>query len=265
MALQNLDVRGIRFNVRQQGTGSPVLLVHGFPLDLTMWNAQIEALSQRYHVIAPDLRGFGASESMSSDVYSMEQFADDLADLLDTLEVTEQVTFCGLSMGGYIAWQFWRKHRARLKKLILCDTRAAANTPQGAETRRKMANHVLRSGTGEIAALMLPNLLADSTRKKNQGIVEKLTTVIRNTDPRAIAAAQHGMAQRDDFSDELADIDIQTLLLVGEQDTLTTSGEMQGIANCMPRAHMVTLPNAGHMSPMENPQVANQAILDFLK
>ena len=108
----------------------PLLLVHGFPLDHTMWAAQIEAISSRCRVIAPDLRGFGRSPP-AGERTTMEQFADDLAGLLDAIGISEPVVYCGLSMGGYIGWQFWRKHANRLRGLILCDTRATADSPRG--------------------------------------------------------------------------------------------------------------------------------------
>ena len=160
----------MRLNVFERGTGPALLFVHGFPLDHTMWRAQLDHFAADFHVIAPDLRGFGAS-SPGPDVgsVSMEQFADDCARLLDALGVQTEVTFCGLSMGGYVAWQFARKYPQRLARLVLCDTRAAADTPAAAETRFKMAEHVLAAGTEIVARAMLPKMFAPATLARTAG------------------------------------------------------------------------------------------------
>ena len=118
-------VNGIRLATVDQGRGPPVLLIHGFPLDHSMWDGQIETISSRYRVLAPDLRGFGQSGVTDASV-SMEQHADDLAALMDALGIADPIVLCGLSMGGYIAFEFWRKYSPRLRALVLCDTRSCA-------------------------------------------------------------------------------------------------------------------------------------------
>nr|HPM85389.1 alpha/beta hydrolase [Candidatus Anammoximicrobium sp.] len=164
-------VRGLNLNVVESGAGLPVLLVHGFPLDHTMWQPQLEALAGEAHVVAPDLRGFGASDA-GGETVSMEDYADDLAALLDARTIQEPVVFCGLSMGGYIAWQFWQRHRARLRGLILCDTRAAADTPEAAANRLATADRVLREGPSPVLQAMLPKLVAESMAKAGPEVVE---------------------------------------------------------------------------------------------
>ncbi len=119
--MNRINLEDITLNVIERGSGPPLLLVHGFPLDHQMWRGQIDELAEDFRVIAPDLRGFGASDATEGTV-TMQQFADDLANLLDQLSVQQPVRLCGLSMGGYIAWQFWRRHGDRLSHLILCDT-----------------------------------------------------------------------------------------------------------------------------------------------
>ena len=116
----------------ERGEGIPLLLVHGFPLDHSMWTAQIDRFCTHCRVIAPDLPGFGRSPAVGDKV-GMAQFADELTELLDVLEIAEPVVFCGLSMGGYIAFQFWRRHRSRLRGLVLCDSRATADSPEAAQ------------------------------------------------------------------------------------------------------------------------------------
>jgi pimeloyl-ACP methyl ester carboxylesterase len=245
------------------GRGAPLLLVHGFPLDHRMWREQVAELSGRFRVIAPDLRGFGASPA-AGDTASMEQYADDLAALLDALDVREPVAFCGLSMGGYIAWQFWRRHAPRLARLILCDTRASADTPEAARNRLEMAQRVLDHGTAEVAPVMLPRLLAPGTQQQRPELVEWLRRQIDAVPPQAIAAAQRAMAARPDASAWLAGIKVPTLVVVGEHDAISTVAEMRGLAEAIPGATLLVVPAAGHLAPLENPAPVNRALAEFL-
>src|SRR5438876_2958689 len=161
----------INLNVVERGAGVPLLLVHGYPLDHSMWQAQIDALLDICRVIAPDLRGFGGSD-VTLGTLTMEQMADDLAALLNALKINERITFCGLSMGGYVAWQFALRHRSRLAKLILCDTRAAADSPEAAAGRRKTAEKVLAEGASVAAEGLIPKLFAPGTYQQQPQIVE---------------------------------------------------------------------------------------------
>jgi pimeloyl-ACP methyl ester carboxylesterase len=256
-------VNDIELSVVDRGQGDPLLLVHGFPLDHTMWEGQIEELSKECRVLAPDLRGFGLS-GVSADVVSMRQFADDLAGLLDRLDATGPVTLCGLSMGGYIAWDFWRRHRRRLGRLILCDTRAAADTPEAAQMRRETADRVATEGTSMLAEGMLAKLFTPSTLEHRREIVASTRDVILNAPVAGVAAASRGMAQRADAWELLDEIDVPTLVICGRHDAISTVDEMRGIAGRIAGATFVEIPDAGHMSPLENPAAVNAAIRDFL-
>lgn len=262
--MKRISVNGIELAVQDEGGGTPILLVHGFPLSHAMWRFQIEALSADYRVIAPDLRGFGKSDVTEGTV-TMEQHADDLAALLVELEINEPVVFCGLSMGGYIAWQFQKKYGEQLRALILCDTRAIADTPDGIENRRRLAKMVIENGSAAVASAMLPNLFSPVTGSHNQSVIDELKQSICETSPQGIAAASLGMAERPDVTSELADIETPTLLIVGEDDGISPPAEMQSIADAMPDARLITITEAGHMSPLENPEPVNAAILEFLK
>jgi len=199
-------VHGIRLAYVDEGSGTPVVLVHGFPLDHAMWDAQVDALKGQCRVIVPDLRGFGQSDVTEGTV-TMEQFADDVAGLLDALGVREPVVLAGLSMGGYVAFQFFRRHRGRLRALVLCDTRAGADTPQAAAARRETAEKVLGEGPGSLVENMPAKLFAAATLKDRPGVAESLVRVIASTDPRAIAAASLGMAERSDVTAMLPEVD----------------------------------------------------------
>jgi 3-oxoadipate enol-lactonase len=259
----NVQVNGIGLNVVERGAGIPLLLVHGFPLDHSMWSGQFEALSNVCRVIAPDLRGFGTSDVIPG-VATMQQMADDLAGLLDALAIREPVAFCGLSMGGYVAWQFALRHRQRLAKLILCDTRAMADTPEVAAGRLKTAERVLQEGPGVVADAMLPKLFAPNTAKDQPQIVEATRQVMLRTKPAGIAAALHGLAQRPDVTEQLPKIDLPALVICGEHDAISPAAEMEHFAAKMPKAKFVKIADAGHMAPLEAPQAVNAAIREFL-
>lgn len=259
----HVSIAGEPFNVEVRGDGPPLLLLHGFPLDHTMWLAQIEFFSSGWRVIAPDLRGFGESV-VTPGVVTMAQMADDCRGLLDGLGVAGTVTLCGLSMGGYVAWQFARKYPQRLARLVQCDTRAAGDSAEAAANRRKLAEHVLSAGTEALATAMLPKLFAPETSQRRPEVVAAVRAMIARANPAGAAAAQYGMATRPDVSGWLAAIAVPTLLLVGEHDDISPAEEMRQIAAAVPGAKLEVIPEAGHMSPMENPVAVNQAIAAFL-
>jgi pimeloyl-ACP methyl ester carboxylesterase len=285
---KNQRIDDIELVHEDRGMGVPLLLVHGFPLDHSMWAAQIEALAPVCRVIVPDLRGFGrsgrapgVSPGMASPRFadhpradargsplqvsvSMEQLADDLAALLDALGIAEPIVLCGLSMGGYVAFQFCRKYAARLRGLVLCDTRAAADTPEVAAGRLVMADRVLREGPAPLVETMIPRLFSTETAQQRPEVVAALRNVMMSNDPRGIAAAARGMAERPDSTPMLGEIRCPTLVLVGQHDALSTPAEMRTIAAAIPRSQFVEIAAAGHMSPLENPEAVTAALKDFL-
>ena len=264
--MKSLSINGAELWYLERGNGRPLLLVHGFPLDHTMWAAQIESLAAHCRVIAPDLPGFGRSPARKKQDHkaTMEQFAETLADLLDALGISEPAIVCGLSMGGYVALQYWRKHAARLAGLILCDTRATADTPEAAAARRTMADRVLREGMAPLAETMLPKLFAETTRQRQPQVVEALRAVFDAGNPLGIAAAARGMAERPDMTSALAEIRCPTLVIVGQEDAISPPAEMGAIARAIPGAKFIDIPAAGHMAPLENPTAVNAAIAEFI-
>jgi pimeloyl-ACP methyl ester carboxylesterase len=254
--MPTISIGDIDVNYVERGSGPVLLLVHGFPLDHTMWKYQLEGLSDAARMIAPDLRGFGRS-GVTPGAVSMERYADDLAAFLDALAIREKIVFCGLSMGGYIAWQFWRKHAARVAKLILCDTRAAADTPEAAQTRLNTAERVENTGTQALTELMLGKLFAPATVKERPNEAEALQQVILNCPPQGVAAALRGMAARPDATPLLKSITVPTEVIVGEHDAISPPTEMRGIADAIPRARFVEIIGAGHLAPLEKPDEVN--------
>ncbi|MBN1909586.1 MAG: alpha/beta fold hydrolase [Pirellulales bacterium] len=264
--MQRATVNDVELAYVDQGTGPVVLLVHGFPLDHTMWRSQIDALAERCRVLAPDLRGFGRSGPVDEQttVIGMDPFADDLAGLLDEAGVREPIVLCGLSMGGYIALAFLRRHAARLGGLILCDTRATADTADGIAARRQTAQRVLDEGPGFLAETMPSKLFAPATLQERPELVDAIRDVILHTDRRTIAAASLGMGQRMDSTDLLPTAPCPALVLVGQEDVLSPPAEMRALADALPQAQFVEIPGGGHLAPLENPEAVNRAILSFV-
>lgn len=250
----------IHIHYEDHGQGTPVLFVHGFPLSGAMWDQQVAALAPHYRVIVPDLRGFGKSE-VPAGPYTMETFADDLAALLDTLSI-DKVVLAGLSMGGYISFAFLRRYAARLRGLILCDTRATPDTDEARANREVNAQMVESQGASTIADKMLPNMLAPTASPDLQAHLRAMMTA---NQPAGIAAALRGMALRGDSTDLLASIAVPTLLIVGSQDVLSPPQEMQGLQVYIPGSKLVEVPGAGHVANLDNPDAFNAAVLEFLE
>jgi 3-oxoadipate enol-lactonase len=262
--MQTVSIPGATLSVEIRGSGKPILFVHGFPLDHSMWQHQIDEFSKSHLVIAPDLRGFGKSTATPGTT-SMRQFADDLAAMLDALKVSEPVVYCGLSMGGSIGWMFAQQHRNRLRGLIVCDARAAADTPEAAKGRAALAERVLKEGTGFIPETSLSRLFAATTFKEQPATIEATRTVILATNPLGVVGGALGLGSRPDVTDWLPQLDLPTLLIVGTDDQISTVAEMHSIADAIPGARFVEVAGAGHMAPLEMPQTVNTEVAKFLK
>jgi pimeloyl-ACP methyl ester carboxylesterase len=258
------EVNGVRLGYSDTGSGSPVLLVHGFPLNRSMWEPQLGMLRERARVIVPDLRGFGASEAGPPGPLTMDQHADDLDALLDALEVREPVVFCGLSMGGYIAFSFWRRHRERVAAFVLADTRATPDGQEERERRLAMADEVERSGSPQAALdLMLPRLFAPSLWQ-GAPARELVRAMVASTPARSIADGARGVAARPDSLDVLPGVEVPALVIVGEHDLITPPAESRAMVERLPNARLEVIPQAGHMANFENTDAFNEALAGFL-
>ena len=245
------------------GAGTPLVLLHAFPLDGRMWASQVEALAGTYQVIVPDLRGFGAARDQAVEEAGMDLLADDLLRLLDDRGL-DRVVLGGLSLGGYVALAFLRRHADRVSGLVLLDTKATADGDQAREDRLKMADRALAEGTGFVPEVMLPKLLGQTSREHRPEVVEKVTALIREQSPQAIAGAQRGMAARAATTDLLGSISVPTLVITGEEDTVTGPEIGRELAAGIPGARFLLVEEAGHLSNLEQPEIVNEALLDFL-
>lgn len=255
------NVNGVELFYRDRGTGLPLLFVHGFPLDGTLWQPQLDALSDSYRVIVPDLRGFG--ESPPSPSMTMEQYAGDLEKLLDRLKV-DYVVLAGLSMGGYIAFAFYREYPDRVQGLVLVDTRAQADTDEIRANRAATVARVQEQGVAVLADEMVGKLLSPATLKHQPELVERVREMMARQSVEGVVAALRGMAERPDSRPMLGNISVPTLVVVGADDTVTPIADAEAMVNAIPGAELAVIPEAGHLSNLEQPEAFNQALREFI-
>ena len=269
--MPSFAAEGFTQNYRDTGQGVPIVAVHAFPLDGAMWRYQVEGLHDAARWIVPDLRGFGGSLSTEQwlggnslpPARTPALLACELAKLLDHAEV-DRAVLCGASMGGYVAFEFERRHRDRLLGLILCGTRADADSAAKVCDRRKLAEETMQRGSEVVADAFSPKLLAKQTREMQWHKEAEIVKTLRRQDPAAIAATSLGLGERADMTSRLAPIDVPTLVVSGEEDLLTPPDVMLAMAKAIPGAEFVSIPDAGHLAPFEQPDPVNAAIRRFL-
>lgn len=245
------------------GDGLPVLLLHAFPLNSGMWEAQVEALGDRFRLIAPDFQGFGGSDAPEDrSLYSMDSFADHLAGLLDDLAIDKTV-LVGLSMGGYVAFSFLRRHGDRVRALVLADTRAEADPPEGVEKRSGQQKQVESEGTAGLVDALPGALLGATTRDSKPDVVDRSRKLMDNP-PAGFIGALEAMKNRVDSSDDAAKVHVPTLVLVGEEDALTPPDAARRLHELIAGSKLVVIPGAGHLSNLEAPEAFNGALGEFL-
>lgn len=231
----------------------PVVLLHALPLGSVMWSAQAQALRARGHsVLTPDQRGFGAVP-LGTEPPSLDIVADDLAALLDAHGIRE-LALAGCSMGGYTAMAFLRRHPGRVRALALFATRAAADTPETAAERRKFADLMLdETLRDQVVTRTTPMLLGAGTRARRPGLVEEVLAMAMTAAPEAVAWAQRAIAARPDSTSVLHATDVPAVVVTGAEDKLVTAKEAASTCDALPRGRLVTVPGAGHLQPLEEP------------
>lgn len=240
-----------------------LVLLHGFPLDHRMWLSQIEDLSRNYHVIVPELRGFGDS-TLSDRPYGMSDLADDVEAVRQHLAHGQQIELCGLSMGGYVAFQYASRYAKHLNSLVLVNTKPHADSQEARQGRLNMARQVSEEGVKAVMSGMSTKLLCEDTLRAKPDAVSLLEEMILGSQADSVAQAQRAMAQRDDFSDTITTFNVPTLVVAGEMDQLCPLDATRAWAGSIPGARLEVLEDAGHMTPMESPDRFNVALRDFL-
>jgi len=245
-----------------QGEGPPVVLLHPFPANHNFWLPATQALTGRYRLVLPDLRGHGDS-GVGEPPATMEKHAGDLAALCRELGVARAI-FCGVSIGGYILMEFWRRHAGRVSALALCNTRAQADTPEGRAARLKSAEEVEQKGTAEFIENMLPKLLGQTTRANRPDLAEEARAMMAKMTPAGVAATQRGMAQRPDSFPTLKTVNVPTLIVAGEEDTLTPIADAEKMQQAIPGSRLQVIPRAGHFAAFEQAEAAGKLLRGFL-
>ena len=260
--MSSILVGDIQLAYTDAGLGQPVVLLHGYPFNRSLWNEQVSALSHSYRIITPDLRGLGESDATQGPA-TMNRMAQDVALLLDQLEISRAVVG-GLSMGGYVALAFYKQFPSRVRSLILADTRAQADTEEGKQTRFQQAEKALAEGMASIADSMLPKLLTPETVSKRPDLVRRVRDMMLKTKPEGAAGALLGMAERDDQTSLLSQISCPTLILVGREDPITPVADSEKMQREIAGSRLVVIENAAHVSNLERTDQFNEELLRFL-
>lgn len=258
------DVNGTKLNyIDTGGDGTPVVLLHAFPLNSGQWRQQIDALSDNYRLIAPDLKGFGESDAPEDESgYTMDGYADEVKALLDSIGVDKAV-IVGLSMGGYIALALWRRSPDLFSALVLADSRAEADPPEGIEKRSNQQQQVRDQGTAGLIDVLAGALLGEETTGGKPDVIATTRSLMDNP-PAGFIGALEAMKGRPDSTDDLAGINVPTLVIVGEDDKVTPPEASRKLHEHIGGSKLVVLPGSGHLSNLEVPDAFNGALSEFL-
>lgn len=253
----------VQLHARDVGTGTPLVMLHAFPLSSAMWLPQREDLGRRFRVITPDLRGFGGS-MLGEDEPSIDLMADDVAELLRQKDIDRAVV-CGVSMGGYVAMALCRRHPELLLGLVLTDTKASADSEQIRQNRLRQAERLEHDGDARVLLdEVLPLLLGPTTMQQRALIYGRIRGLVQAAPARAAAWALRAMAARDASFDTLREVRAPALVLRGEEDGLSTEADAQAMVDALPDAELQTISHAGHLPPVEQPELFNQTIGEFV-
>jgi len=243
------------------GRGTLVLL-HAFPLNAHMWEPQLALADDGWRIIAPHLRGFGGSGEPQPQI-SMDDYADDVVGLLGALHV-ENAVVVGLSMGGYAAFALMRRAPQAVRALVLADTRPESDTTQAREGRRALLAVLAEGGPAAVADRMLPNLLSERTRQHRPAVAARVRSLVLENSSAAIAGAIHALMTREDATGLLDTIGVPTLIVTGSEDSVTPTSVGEEMHQRIAGSSFVTIPDAGHLSSLEQPSAFNAALVGFL-
>ena len=254
------DDASIFYEIR--GNGPPVVLLHPFPCHHEFWNPVAAALDSRYRLILPDLRGHGDSE-IGEGPALMQKHAGDVARVLDAAGVGT-AAFVGCSIGGYILFEFWRRFRTRVTSLALCDTRPRADTAEARANRLKAAAAVLEQGTEPFIESMIPKLMGHTTVTMRPDLVDGARAMMRKMSAEDISLVLRGMAERPDSVTDLKSINVPTLIVIGEEDVLSTVADGELMRQNIAGSQWKVVPKAGHYAPWEQPESVGKVLRQFL-
>jgi 3-oxoadipate enol-lactonase len=264
---KSIETGGVRMTWLEAGAGWPLLLLHAFPLTAEMWRPQLERVPDGWRFIAPDLRGFGRARSLQPSGglsgLTMDDYARDVGVLMDALGI-DNATIGGLSMGGYVAFALFRQQPVLFTGLILADTRPQADSAQGREARARMRESLASTGPSVVADQMLPKLLSERTLRERPDLVARTRAMIESNAPDAIDAGIFAMMNRPDSTPDLDRVACATLIIAGEHDQVTPVSDAEAMQRAISRSMLTVIPDAAHLSNLEQPAVFSTALADFI-
>lgn len=249
--------------VLEAGAGWPVVLIHAFPLHAGMWRPQLERVPDGWRFVAADLPGFGGADLDAAQPPTMDEYAADVEAVLDALEI-ERAVIGGASMGGYATFALFRRVPERFSGMVLADTRATADSPEGRAARREMSELVRTRGVGAVADQMVPRLLGETTRAERPEVEAMVRRLIVENRPAGIDGAIHAMMTRPDSTPDSERISVPALIVVGAEDVLTPESDSRALHHAIRRSQLVVLDAAGHLPSLEVPEPFAHALAGFL-
>jgi pimeloyl-ACP methyl ester carboxylesterase len=243
------------------GQGMPIVLIHAFPTDQRMWQPQLDGLKKVYRVITVDLIGFGESIDTDGKAVTMESYADEINDVLNETHIDNAI-IAGESMGGYVALAFLEKYPEKTNGLILSDTQAIADSDETKTKREATAKDILKNGTTQFVDTFMTKALTKDAPENTKNYLKNIMTSQRAT---GMASALRGMALRPDRTQILASTTLPILIITGEKDVVIPPQQSENMHQLAKQSKLVTIPNAGHLSSLESPEMWNQAVIDFIK
>lgn len=247
---------------KSAATKPAIILIHAFPTDHRLYEPQVNDLKKQFNVIAVDLKGFGKAPAADGNAITMADYATQVKEIMDTQHIDKAI-IGGVSMGGYVTLAFLKQYPNQVRGIILSDTQAIADTEEAKTKRETNATNVLKNGTSQLVKDFLPTLLSPNA---DQHLVVFLQDIMASQSPQGVASALRGMALREDTSQVLSAAKVPTLILAGEKDVIISPEQSKKMHDLLPGSKLVVIPNAGHLSSLEQPKVWNQAVREvFLK
>jgi len=255
-------INGLSVFLSGNDKNNTILFVHGFPYDHSMWQAQVDEFSKDYKCVSYDIRGLGESPAGDGQV-TMESFVDDLEKIIEELKPSKPI-LCGLSMGGYISLRALERMQETFSAVILCDTKSEADNNEGKLKRATGIKRINEEGLAPFAKEFITNCFGDNFKQNRKEELQKIIGKSSQFNPVGVKGCLFAMLSRTDTTTSLSNIKLPILIICGEQDALTPPPVMRDMFHRISKADFVEIPKAGHMTPIENPQLVNKAIRDFL-